>query len=108
LQGIQCKALSLENGQFSGETLSVSSQDLKTNANTPGLRVGGVTSLALSTWAWSLFFNLLRKGLKAYELALQQKVKKKYLQEMRDLLNQLNLSPQVPLYRKAGQKEEGY
>ena len=30
------------NGQISGETLSVSSQDLKTNANTPGLRVGGV------------------------------------------------------------------
>ena len=31
------------NGQISGKTLSVSSQDLETNTNTPGLRVGGVT-----------------------------------------------------------------
>jgi len=37
------KALSLGNGQFSGKTLSVSSQDLNTKANTPGLRVRGVT-----------------------------------------------------------------
>ena len=33
----------MENGQFSEETLSVSSQNLKKNANTPNLRIGGVT-----------------------------------------------------------------
>ena len=51
MQGIYCKALSLENGQFTGETLSVSFQNLKKNDNAPGYRVGGITlrdeSLAL-------------------------------------------------------------
>ena len=43
MQGNYCKALSLENCQFSEETLSVSSQDPKKNVNNPNDRVGGVT-----------------------------------------------------------------
>ena len=39
----------MKNGQFSEETLSISSQDLKTNANTPDLRVGGATVLESSS-----------------------------------------------------------
>jgi len=44
----------LGNGHFSGKTLSVSSQDLKTNANTPGLRVGGVTDTVMQIGANAL------------------------------------------------------
>jgi len=51
VQGIYCKALSLGNGQFIGEILFVSFQNLKKNDNAPGYRVGGITprdeSLAL-------------------------------------------------------------
>ena len=43
MQGIYCKALSLGNGQFLGETLSVLFQDLKKNVNTPSPKAGGVT-----------------------------------------------------------------
>jgi len=34
----------MSNHGISGETMSVSSQDLKTNANTLGARVGGLTA----------------------------------------------------------------
>jgi len=44
LQGIKCKALSLGNGKFSGETLSVSSQDLKKNTSTSSHRIESVTA----------------------------------------------------------------
>jgi len=43
MQGIYCKALSLGNGQFLGETLPVLFQDLKKNVDTPSHRAGGVT-----------------------------------------------------------------
>ena len=42
MQGVYCKALSLENCQFLGKTLSVLLQDLNKNINTPSHRVGGI------------------------------------------------------------------
>ena len=43
MQGNYCRALSLGNGQFLGEILSVSFQDLKKNVNILSHRVRGVT-----------------------------------------------------------------
>ena len=48
IAGLKCKALSLENGQFSGETLSVSSQKIKKKNGIGNPRVKIETQLCYS------------------------------------------------------------
>ena len=47
VQGIYCKALSLENGQFSGETLFVLSQDLNKTLTLLALGVGALQLMVI-------------------------------------------------------------